>query len=266
MKRIVSTRKDDLIRKRDEYKQRKAERAKLHDEQYSNFRNAQEDAMAPIHKELESNLSEYTGLKFDIKVDVPLTSMLRVYITCNERNKFDENSALSWSYECTLGSDGSIKKETSSWSGLKAVTPEQIDNLRQTVSALDYLCNVDWENLLNITLPEYQDFVDTEESRFVDPDAKRDFNKEIKLAAVEDHIGTGDILKGNTMNYVIHKQTDAFMTVSEIPNYYLNKDKTSIAKDRADLCREYTDRRKKDKILDDLVFDSNNDVIVIEEV
>ena len=265
MKRIVSTRKDDLIRKRDEYKQRKAERAKLHDEQYSNFRNAQEDAMAPIHKELESNLSEYTGLKFDIKVDVPLTGMLRVYITCNERNKFDENSALSWSYECTLGTDGTIKKETSSWSGLKAVTAEQLTNLKQTVGALDYLSTVDWKNLLDVTLPEYKDYVDVEKLQY-DPDANVDFNKEIKLAAVEEHMGTGDILKGDRMNYVVWGQTEAFLIVSEVPRYYLNRDKMTISKERADNCREYKDRRKKDNVLNDLVFDSNDDVTVIEEV
>lgn len=113
----------------------------------------------PVKAQLTQDLSIFDSVPLNISVRYePRYSSdytegkggLKVSIQSDDRS---ENNALRWEYTVELDFDGNVVASTGSWSGLNATTPSQLLSLRQTVSILEYLSDVDWPEMLDKQLP-----------------------------------------------------------------------------------------------------------------
>lgn len=223
--KIVSSRRDELLKKIDEKNRIREESVSRQNEQRRQWYAARDEVLKPLKNKLEQDLSKYDLLNFNVNVDEGW-DQIKVDVSCNDDfNK--KNAALHWSYRAVLDTPkskhpGRLNKETSSWSGLSAVTSEELDSLRQTLEALEYLNGLDWENLMNIVVPEYGEYV-TE----VVPSAY-DFQDELKEATVKDIIGTDTWIACHNQDYDGHEvfglagpQMDVWVRFnSETPEQY----------------------------------------------
>ena len=223
--KITCNRRDDIIKRRDEYEADYNAKQERYEAQREAFYKAERDITSLIEEEVRAQLSVYRALQFNIYASRGRwgSGGVSIRIECNEHNKFDDNVALSWRYEVELNKAGEVTKESSSWSGLKATTPEQMESLVQTVEALKYLNSVDWANVLNKKLPEYDEY-------FKEPTPSRrdrpNFERELFEADLEEAVGQPVIVKGKSgpssgfregvqVYYMIHKETPAQYVVSE---------------------------------------------------
>lgn len=230
--KITASRRDDIIRRRDEYDAEAKRRREKHDREWLDYSQAQAVVFDVIRDEIFSMLKPFTALQFDVRVNTSWGGFLEARVDCNERNKFDENSALSWSYTATMNKTGEVKKETGSWSGLKACTDAQMASLRQTLGALEALNRIDWVSVLSKELPKYSDYV-TQEERM---EPRPNFEQELLEAEIEELIGKPVFVAGKTVGeggywrpgvdvyYIIHRETPKQYIVSEMPRYYVEND------------------------------------------
>lgn len=223
--KITCNRRDDIIKRRDEYEADYNARKQKHDEQYEQYRRAEYDVLHLVEEEVGAQLASFRSLQFDIRANRGRwgSGGMSIYILCNENTKFSDDVALAWRYEVELDKAGNVTKESSSWSGLKATTEAQMQSLIETVEALKYLNSVDWATVLNKELPKYDDYVtEHEPSRRERPN----FERELFEADLEEAVGQPVIIKGKAgpssgfregiqLYYMIHKETPAQYVVSE---------------------------------------------------
>lgn len=209
MRIITSSRKDDVLRRKAEYEQQLKDYNERMNQRHHAFNEAEVAVMKPIQEFLESRLSAYSALQFDVRVERYFGKTLRVRIECNERAKFSDDVALAWSYDASIA-DGEVVKESSSWSGLKATTPNQMRSLRQTVSALEFLNDLDWYRLINVTLPKYEDYYPDDDKRPVAPD----FDAELVEAEIEDIIGQNKAILVKNWGDACPYRGDVFLKVN----------------------------------------------------
>lgn len=211
--KITATKREDILRRKAEYDAKRAAYEADHEERSRRYREAQYALTDPIKEKLTAELSKFPALSFDVSSDFMFNDHPRVRILCNEHNKFDDNVALSWSYNVELTDAGEVEKETSSWSGMKATTSEQLESLKQSVAALEYLLGVNWAELLNVTRPAYRDF----QEGALEAPPREDFNTELALAELEEAVGKnvlvevpnweGSGLRGSSVYIQIEKET-----------------------------------------------------------
>lgn len=238
--KITSSRKDDIIRRRDEFDRRKKEYEDIHEEEYNRYRTAQYEVTEGAKRELEDIMAPYKFSDLEIRVEDGRFSGpgIHVSIRVHDRNVHDKHKALSWTYEASLGEEGEVIRETSSWSGLQAVTSEQLDDLENTLKCLKMLAGLDWEKFLNRSMPNWQDYVKTT----LPEDLRRrpDFESEIRHAELEDLVGARkfvEVLPFNSSWYegsdkwgrrgnvyvAIVKDSGSQYTIKECPRAYVEK-------------------------------------------
>lgn len=177
-----------------------------------------------------------------------------------------KNQSLAWSYSVGLDSDGNIKKESNSWSGLNAVTQEQLDDLEKSIEILKKLNIIDWKSILKTDVPSVKDYVTTKTL------PKKDFTFEQFNADLEDFVGQDVIfiskyLKsenyyGSRYGYIIKRLTNK--RVEYVPIYdpivrlKNNKDYTNYIKEQSQ--EGYTETMSKEKLLKAL----GNDYIIVD--
>ena len=224
--RIIASRKDDIIRRRDEYDSAYNAKKSAYESEVDSWYQAQNDRLAPIKTYVEELLAPFDALTFDVRVEYTFRDMVRVSVQCNEYNKFEDNVALSWNYDAMLGSDGEVKKETGSWSGLKATTEAQLESLEQTLKALQALNAVNWSEVLNVGMPDFKDFVKSEHPNRSD---RPDFEQELLEADIEECIGADVLIAAKHPSgrkagkyFMITRQTPKQYSVIELMAYELN--------------------------------------------
>lgn len=225
--RIIKSSREDVIRRREEYNKRKAEYDDRLDEMHHSYESALEATLSPIKEYLTNELDKFDKLVFNVYTGLNFGDSVEVKVSCNEYRVHDDSSALSWNYRVLLNSSGELEQESSSWSGLRAVTSEQLYSLRQTVSALEFLNSVDWKKLMDVDVPQYSDYVKRNE---LDKPEYEDFDRQITIAAIEDCIGE-DVLVllqdapslGYNKVYVkVVGQTPAMFKVIPVPMYVID--------------------------------------------
>lgn len=259
--KITCNRRDDILKQKYEYEAKRAERQARYDEQEQRFYQAENDITSMVEDEIRHQLSRFKALNFNVRVTRSrlVGDGLSVRVECNENEKFDDNVALAWNYNANLNRNGEVEKETSSWSGLKATTADQLESLTQTLEALKYLNSVDWATVLNKEMPKYQDYITEDDPRY-DRD-KPDFDSMLMQADLEDAIGNPNILisgeagssssfrNGSSVYYKILRETPKQYEVTEyyrpfVDQYIDNGDDTSFNKAKSN---SYTYRIAKDK-------------------
>lgn len=198
--KITASKRDDIIKRRDEWQKdydsrkakRDAEEAQYDDEYYA--------ISDKIIETVQGMLSEFDAL--NIRVGAAPTFGGHYYavdIYVNDENKFDDDVALSWTYNIQVSDDGEVKKSSNSWSGLRATTSAQLESLKQSVACIETIMNIDWSFLMNYRRPKYSDYVKTP----VPADRSSEFDRELLEADIEDIIGTNQVVEydGPTRRY-----------------------------------------------------------------
>lgn len=204
--------------------------------QYQEYRSSYSEFEAAIKSSVKSLLS---SVKLPLKIEVSQGwrskgSTVKIYLPRTE--SAEKDTALSWSYECSLNLDTKkVIRETSSWSGLQATTAAQLDNLKESVKAIELLNNADWATMLDAE-PVYTDFVHTH------PSQKPDFEEQLAYAAIEDAIGSTDMFLGRPYN--IAGKKSYYQILSETPKNYNVQE---IASDNPKMLTDY--RIAKSKLL-----------------
>ncbi len=177
-----------------------------------------------------------------------------------------KNQSLAWNYSVGLDRDGNIKKESGSWSGLNAVTQEQLDDLEKSIEILKKLNIIDWESILKTDVPSVSDYVTT------NTPPKKDFTFEQFNADLEDFVGQDVIFISKYLNsenfygsrygYIIKRLTNK--RVEYVPIYdpivklKNNKDYTNYIKEQSQ--KGYTEVMSKEKLLKAL----ENDYTIVD--
>ena len=190
---LAASRREDLIKQRDEYDAETKKFQDKVDEGEKNLRSKLREQRLDMEKKI-SDLIGSTSLDLEIYAD-PWGSYTNegwsVRVKANDSNKFDDNVALSWSWEAKLGSNGEVSKESGSWSGLKAVTPEQIADLEESVRVIKILNSMNWEEVLNSPKAKFEDYVPDDDQKAASERRRNrpDFEKDIEEAEIEDAVG-----------------------------------------------------------------------------
>lgn len=250
--KITAGRREDILKRKAEYEAKRAEYEADRDERSHKFEMAEYDVMNPIKQQLESDLSVFNLLQFVVRVERHYGGKgVRVRIECNENRKFDDSVALAWNYDVNLTKDGEVKRESSSWSGMSAVTPEQVASLKQTVEAVEYLLNLDWASLLNVTLPHYRDYYD---GALPEPE-KEDFDAELREAELEGYIGTDTLILVENFESSGWRGREVYVRlIRETPSQYVCNifhpyELSSFKEQGRKLADRYTQRVKKSNIV-----------------
>lgn len=196
-KPVTAGRREDIIKQRDEWESAYDQAKAKQNEESQQYRKAQDAVMAPIEQEIKEGMAKFDRLSTKVTVDTRwggsvLGETIQVRIQVNEWEKFQDNVALAWDMDVHVDKDGNVIKETGSWSGLKATTTDQLESLRQTLSALEYLNSIDWATLLNKTLPNFEDYYKTQ---VPDRRDRPNFEQQLQDVDLEELVGTDKVVK-----------------------------------------------------------------------
>lgn len=251
---VSASKVDDIIRERDAYNAEAKKQNDTHKYQERKFREAQklnQDAVANAIR------SQVPGLDdVDIRVEEEWWADgggIKVEFVSEDRS---DNKSLRWRWSVALRKNGEIKKESSSWSGLEAVTPEQVADLQKTVNTITNLVNLDWVPILQAGIegiPDYFDYISVREMRNRD----NEFSKALRAASVEELIGKDVWIKSKAQYsesewfardtwYLIHSQSDKFYTVSQANDYYVESYQKKIADGEEGAQEDLTHRLESD--------------------
>lgn len=214
--KIYAGRREDILKRKEEYEADKSARQSRYDTQYSEYKNAYRGFVDGIKDIISAEIGK-TSLDLIITVEENYGSGLRVRISDEDRI-FDENHALSWSYEARLDRNGDVTRESSSWSGLNAVTEAALDNLKEIVRVLDRIKDIDWENILRQVGPKYDDYVKEHDPKY-DRDVP-DFDSELRMMDIEDTIGKDVAIRGIDSSGKYYRMNILYQVVKESPTQY----------------------------------------------
>lgn len=224
--KITANRRDEIIKQRDEYEADYSARSARHEEQSAALRKAEYEVLESVQARVAAELSDISqGAHLEIIARRGWNyrsedTVIEIQVRCNESFKFDDSTALSWDWSVKLDDDGNVIRDSGSWSGLKACTPEQLDDLQRSLNILRRLNDMDWGTILSTTMPRYADYV-TERAPY--RNNRPDFEQMLFDIDIEEAIGKPVLMKGagdySNMWFSVLKQTDKQYTVIRIPNY-----------------------------------------------
>lgn len=231
--KIICSRREDVLKRKAEYEAKMAEYQAKSDEAQHQSNVARAAITDPIEAEISRNLKIFNALDFNVTVEEDYhwkrgryndsaideapdyLTALRVRIQCNENQKRDQD-ALRWTYDARLDDEGNVLKETNSWSGLQATTPEQLTSLRQTLSALEYINSIDWAAMLEVRMPSYNQFYKDVPKR---PDYVS-FDSELRQADLEDAIGQDYWIKCDSWENSPYRGPVYVKVIGETPSQF----------------------------------------------
>lgn len=236
--KIHAASRDEVLKRKAAYEQEYNERKSRYDAQKAQYDEADKNARQALADEV-NHIVEGSGL--DLRVDVTISFRdyrgYKVSIS-DELDKFNPDKALSWNWSVQLNSEGEIEKESSSWSGLQAVSATNIDNLKKIVSVLEKLNSVDWKELLSRhDAPKYQNYITEKNPEY---DNQPNFDYELLIADVEDAIGRNILLKGGgqlnnhgipvgEVYYQVLKETPTQYRIKAIPGYAIHQSPDTVS-------------------------------------
>lgn len=248
---------DELRKQKEDYDAELKSMNAEEERQYSAFNKADREVSQMIEKKISDEIGP-TSVQLSIKVDPYGSRHLLgrgwgVRINCNDNKKFEKDVALVWNWDASIGKDGEVEKESGSWSGLSAVTPEQMSDLEESVRILKILNNMDWKAILSTPMPAREDYIDDEFTKLLYKKTKErpDFEKQIADEELRDLIGTNTAVRLSKDQYyngqpwmLITSMTDKFVKGYIFSDYDLRSGKTA-----ENLRQPYYERRvSKDNI------------------
>ena len=219
---VTASRRDDILRERAEYNDLMKKNNAVRYQQEERYDFAQDFNFANVENAIREQVGDLRGVR--IRVEERYRGM-EVDFDYEDRG---DNKALRWSWSVQLDREGNITKNSSSWSGLEATTPEQAADLQRSVNIITKLINVDWKPILEegyANRPKYSDYISLKEMR----SRENEFAQSLKEAVIEDIIGQPKWIKGGIPEgqgtrwnygekrwYMIKSQSDKFYSVCYI--------------------------------------------------
>lgn len=196
--KITASRRDEVAKQESEYMRDYNAKKAAYDEDYSKYLYARSYNLATIENEIRNQLSPVIK-DYPVTIDANELGMRAFEVSIKRENKSDEIS-LKWSWSATIYSDtGDVRTESNSWSGMQAVTKEQVEDLVKTADVLRAIIGLDWDAILKKGLqdaPDYKEYV-THNNPGSQP---KTFDNEYILADVYDAIDEGKFIKGDAIN------------------------------------------------------------------
>lgn len=219
-KRSIEEIREDIARRRQEHQDQVRFADKARNEAGRNYRAASNAVIQPVIDELNAAFAKWDTMNPDIRAEERWedadTIGYSIYI--NVENRQPEGLALKWSYEVRFDSEGSVRKETSSWSGLEATTEENLRSLEQIVEALKYLNSLDWATLLDKKAPDYKEFY----KDLPKAPAPHDFDQELAEAELSDMVGQNRLIRVKPWGESCPYRKDVYIRiVRETPSQYI---------------------------------------------
>ena len=227
--KITSSRLDDVRMEKEAYERDYTEKLARYDQEYSSYWNAQREILDNIEAALLQQINARTSQEIEVSATqdysyrYPQESYVKVRVKAEDRAW-----PLQWTWEASISPDtGEVVKESNSYSGIEATTPENIRLLRESLDVMDYLVNkVDWNTLLHTQLPNKSDYIKSKQPE------RRNFDKAEADALIADCIGepilvkcavTGDTyIKDSWVKFI--SQTSLFYNVITISSSYSAED------------------------------------------
>lgn len=253
--KITCTKRDDILKRKSEYEADRSSRQSKYDAQYRKYLEEDGRREEKIRNDVIGAIGE-TSLDLEIRVSGRFEHKYEISVS-DENDKFNEDKALSWDWKVYLDKNGDVKKESSSWSGMNAVTAKNLSNLKEIVRVLEILNNIDFKMLLEeITPPRYQDYVTENNPEY---ETAPDFDRELMEADIEDCIGTrkgilgtgSKFYRGNVYHF-IQRETPSSYNMWDIPAYYVEENDGSLS----DLFEKYNDRGSNYNMRKDKFFET----------
>lgn len=272
--RITSSKKDEILKRKAEYEQKEAEYRRKENEYYRSRQEREENALKPAVDAIRAKMDEFDLLHIDVTGDRRWGGF-QIRVQCDEYNRNEDATSLRWNYQATGDSDtGEVKKETGSWSGLQAVTELQIQSLKQSVAALEYLQSFDWEKYLTQDVSKLYEGL--ERPRYEDRPQGEDFDAELKAAELEEIVGTTKAIKvhnyegsyyyGKYIYVLITKMTPKQVYVIDVPVSSVENAKIGNEESKANLKRFLNSGNTKRVAQDRLHLADPVDIVDIEEL
>nr|DAF03432.1 MAG TPA: hypothetical protein [Bacteriophage sp.] len=253
--KITSAKRDDILKRKYEYEADRSSRQSKYDAQYRKYLEEDGRREEKIRNDVIGAIGE-TSLDLEIRVSGRFEHKYEISVS-DENDKFNEDKALSWDWKVYLDKNGDVKKESSSWSGMNAVTAKNLSNLKEIVRVLEILNNIDFKMILEeIRPPRYQDYVTEKNPKY---ETAPDFDRELMEADIEDCIGTrkgilgtgSKFYRGNVYHF-IQRETPSSYNMWDIPAYYVEKNDGSLS----DLFEKYNDRGSNYNMRKDKFFET----------
>lgn len=270
IKKINEDRLSDIRAAKDAWDAEYDKQDKIYKDQENKYRHAMYDVADNLQKEVVNAIGNTT---INLRVDVDNYGIgadgYQVRVYGNDSNKFADNVALSWDWKVYLGEDGTVLKDSSSWSGLKATTPEQLNDLEETLRILKLLNNLDWTRLIgnaNAKRPKYDDYIT---APYPSRSDRPNFEQQLKDAAVEDTIGKDVLIQGKgsgrnynsraTVWYYVVGATNKQYKMFEFSNYTIqnHEELGDLAEFIHDYAKYAPDHMTKEKFLSNIIYDVN---------
>lgn len=225
---------DDIRKQRDEYDAETSRLENANEEQHEKYRLAIRDKSKEIEKAISEKIGP-TSLELHIRVEDDWQDAWEVRIQANENSKFEEGRALAWHWDVKFDKDGTVVKDSGSWSGLRAITSDQLADLEESIRVLKVLNNIDWYMFLKERFgakPKYDEFIDkANQTALFDRRKNRpQFNEQLQSAQIQQLIGTDTAfrLKGDSVwkgiCWIIPTaESDKFITGYIFPDYYMGR-------------------------------------------
>lgn len=257
--KITAGRWDDIARQRQEYDDETQVLENKYKERRDEYKKVLHGQSSAIEREIAEMIGP-TSLPLEISVD-PYGSYTNnfwsIHIMANDHRNSDDKVALVWNWDVSMRDSGEVVKDSGSWSGLKAVSAEQIADLKESVRVLEILNNADWATILTAPKANYEEYMDNEVSNALRDrkKARPAFEDDLIAAHLEDLVGSHTAVKltddpywrGNVWMFVTGL-TDKFVKGYVFPEYFItNRNMT------ADEIIEKTDERRvaKNKLVKD---------------
>ena len=257
--KIIASKRDDLLKQREEYDAKRAAIAQREDEADKAFRQADYAAAKAVEKAV-SDMIGNTTLQLDVRADTSWRSFAtdepsswRITVSANDRDHFDKARALSWHWEVDVDKQGNLVKDSGSWSGLRAVTEEQLADLEESVRILKLLNNADWSGILHMPMVKWSDYFDKgmlDEKHKLDRE-RPDFESELIAAQLEDILNGNTAVglkqdsyfRGSDIWILPTKISDKFITGYIFPGFYFDRDGGATV----DKIKQWSDERRTSK-------------------
>lgn len=267
MKRIISSKLDDIVRQEEEYNAKVRPLQERYDRESKAWRAAYRGQQQDVANSVLAAIGP-TSLELEARAEETWRDGYEVYIQANERRLHSDDSALSWHYKVVLDENGDLTFESGSWSGLKATTPEQLASLKESVRVLEILQGLDWKSLLTVDKDRYsfEKFVDKDNASALQEmqRSKPNFADLKKAAVIDDLMGTHKVVKVsglpddgyrngifNGYLQIISKSPSTY-TVREISKWDIDnaqRDEQVLARLKRDLDSGWSIRKKAANVL-----------------
>lgn len=275
--KITASRLDDVRRQREEWDAKYAPLKNKYEEDTKTWRKARYEAFDAVTKAIKDAIGP-TSLELDIDTQEYYGEGMEVRIRANERKKFETGSSLSWNWETKVDDNGNVKFDSGSWSGLKATTKEQLDDLKESVRIFEILQNLDWVSLVQIDkgVLDYQNYIDKDNmDAMYEMDRNKPNFKQIESeAAVADLIGSNTAVKvsglpddhyygGYYNGYIlILGESPSTYRVAFLSNYDLERLNRGL--ETIESLKKYSTNKKKANVLRTIDVDDTLDLIDAE--